>query len=679
MRIGVRTLYRLPLKDIVELRTNLTLVFEDGIEIQATYKEVIIFRALTDFLTKWEVPITSDMWLSNFYTKGYFSKDTYLEMYSLMYQRIVKLILEPQGRYGEHSEVLKDIFKSVNIFVNEIVSKIQDYNIGIEIIDILPIALDEEQLLSIMEVEKNPTQESIEHTYQVLDKVIHKPENSGKVMRLVYDSGMVNLNQLRQLFGSRGFLTEINSQIFKKPMINSFTLGFRDMYEAIIESRAGAKALNLSTKAIQKSEKTAREFQLATMPVEEIVYGDCGNRDYMEITVRPKEIDEDGNVVHQGDLKNLLGSKFLNDKGEWETITPEHKYLEGQTIKLRSVLHCKLRNKKQICTACYGDLAYGMFLHQNVGHINTTNITRDISQSLLSTKHLLKSASSAPLNPHPSVFEFFNLKDEKLFIKPEYIAKKNKNKIYILVPQSQARGLRGINDINILNVNINKISRITNIAIVIEDPEGNKEIHPVSILSDRRYGFFTFDFIRYIRKNGYFVMAEFPDFYAIDISNIDRKLPIIKYERAEFDFNILSDEFSKLIADKKYVIVGGKRKSEYTPEVLVQKLFDLLNKKLSINIKKIEAMVYGFTAYNLDQDNFDLGRNSEYMDVIGLKYAIDYRSIGGSYDWSRFTTKIYSPYMFFPRNKPDHPLDVLFKPNEVLNYYKNAYPLIKDK
>ena len=674
--IPVRALYKLKFEDLIRLKTDLPIQFEDGSIIKVFHKELIISILLTKFLPEWNIKILPDILVSNYYTNGYFSSSTYTKLYSVLYYRIIKEYLEPNNLFNEYEFILKDMYKTINFFQNEFVSRIQDYNIGIEISDILPIALDEEIILSIKKVNEEPTQANIEKTYKVLDRIIKEGKHKDNIMSLVYQSGMVNINQLRQLFGSRGFLTEINSKIFKQPMVNSFTLGFKNMYEALIESRAGAKALYMSTNAIRKSEQHAREFQLATMPVEEIVYTDCGNRDYIEFYVRPKEVDENGKVIWNGDLQNLIGSKYMNERGEWETITPNHKFLEGKTIKLRSILHCKLRNKKQICSACYGDLVYGLFKHSNLGHINVTNITRDISQSLLSTKHLLKSASASEIVLDSVASQFFTVKgSDKLYIKPVYTGKKTVRTI-LHIPQTQVLGLRGLETLNLLNINISKLSRIK--GFMLEIRKGDKsEFYPIKIKNGNRGGYFTIEFLFYIKKHGFTIDEN--DDYAVDITDIDaRKVPIIKYERAEFDFNVLSAEFASLISKRKYVLQNGRRTSEFTAEVLVQKIFDLLNKKLNINIKKIETLVYGFTVFDLDKDNYDLGRNSKYLDVVGLKYAIDYRSIGGSFGWSRLLQKIFNPYLMVEENKPDHPMDVLFKPNEVVNYYNRVYENIKN-
>jgi len=675
-KIKIRALYMLTVEELLRLKTDLNIEFENGEVVKVYHKELIVSILLTRFLPKWNVKILSDILVSNYYVNGYFSSSTYTKLYSILYYRIIKEYLEINNLHAEYEFVLKDMYRTANYFLNEFVSKIQDYNIGIEISDILPIALDEEIITSLKVVNDEPIQSNIEKSYNTLDRIIKSGKHKNNIMTLVYESGMVSINQLRQLFGSRGFLTEINSQIFKQPMVNSFTLGFKNMYEALIESRAGAKALFMSTNAIRKSEQHSREFQLATMPVEEIVYTDCGNKDYMEIFVRPKEVDDNGKVIWNGDLQNLVGSRYLNERDEWEVITPTHKHLEGKTIKLRSVLHCKLRNKKQICSACYGDLVYGLFKHSNLGHINVTNVSSKISQSLLSTKHLLKSASASDITLDNVSSQFFTIRQsDKLHIKPPLVNKKNM-KVILHIPQWQVLGLRGLETLNLLNININKLSRI--LGFTIEIQKGDKsEIYPIKIKNGNRGGYLTIDFLFFIKKNGYTIDEE--DNYAIDITNINAKqVPILKYEKSEFDFNVLSSEFASLLSRRKYVLQNGRRTSEFTAEVLVQKIFDLLNQKLSINIKLIETMVYGFTVFDLDKDNYDLGRNSKYLDVVGLKYAIDYGSIGGSFGWSRLLNKIFNPSLMSGENKADHPLDVLFKPGEVIDYYRKVYQGIKD-
>jgi len=664
-KLPVRNLFKVDLDEILDLRADLTLVFEDGVEIEANWKEIILYRFLMDFIKDLPpIELTSDLWLSNFYESGYFNSGTYTGLYTAIVRKFKEKYIYPNNDNDLLEHILKGMYESVNMIAKKLSKLLGNYVVGIEIPDVLEIQMNEKLLRSIVEVNNTPTQEKIENTYKTLDDVIKEaPDDS--IIKLIYLSKMISISQIQQLFGSRGFLTEINSKIFALPMTNSFTLGCKNIYELAIESRAGAKALYLSSKAIQDSEYMARELQLVTMIIERLEFGDCGSKNYMDFFVEPRKIDPiTGKEIYKGDLRNLVGKWYLDEEtGEEKLITKDSTHLEGKHIKLRTVLGCNLRDKKKVCSKCFGELAYNIFKHQNLGHITTTNTTKPISQSIISTKHLTKSASSGTVELDDTAKKYFMVKDKnKLFFYSKWLNKKTK-KIKLHVPQEQAFGLKSVIDTkDVLKVNLRKASRLYE--VVIEETGKIPNYDVVKLKSGNRFGYFTTYFWDYVIKNGYQI-DEF-DNYEIDLSDWDSKYPIIQYEKVEFDFAALSKEFKNIIKKRKYYKQNGRIRSEFTPDVLVGKLFELVNKKLDINIALLETIVYGFTAYDITNDNYDIGRNSPYDDVVGIKPAIDFRSIGGSYDWDALTNKILDPVSHKDKDKPDHPLDVLFRPNEVL-------------
>jgi len=179
---------------------------------------------------------------------------------------------------------------------------------------------------------------------------------------------------------------------------------------------------------------------------------------------------------------------------------------------------------------------------------------------------------------------------------------------------------------------------------------------------------FTTYFWNYLIKKGYSV--DEMDNYVVDLSDWDFKKPIFRYEKKEFDFAALGEQFKRLIRKRKYLTdrSTGMKYGEFKPEVLVEKLYELLSGKIDINIALLEVLVYGFTAFDINKRDYDLGRNSPNMDLIGLKNAIDGRSFGASAGWNKLHQKVLDPVLFRGDRKPDHPLDVLFTPNEVLKY-----------
>lgn len=667
--IPVRNIFREDI-DISKLRRDIVLLFEDNETIACRYKEVIIFRYLLSFLNEFkEIEITSDIWITNYMENGYFNYDTYTKLYSRILHKFIEKSVKPTENVDLIPKLLKAFYVTMNNLPRVLKGILPEYVIGIELMDILEVQFKEKLLSSIAEVHKNPTQDNIEHTYEVMDSVIKNDLPNTNLIKLVYLSKMVNANQIKQLLGSRGFITEINSTIFKIPMCNSFTLGAKNLYEITIESRNGAKAMFLSNTAIQQSEYLARELQLVTMYVEKLEFTDCGNRDYHEFYIKGDEY-ADGQKIHNSDLPNLIGKHYFDDDGKEKIITKDSKHLENTTVKLRSALHCKLRDKKAICSHCFGELAYSIFKHQNLGHITTTNITRSVTQSLLSTKHLTVSASATKIVLKEPAAQFFNVKSgDKLYLVKKFLGRKTKA-LRIVIPQNQVKSFSDVirhNDI--LSINLIRSSRLSKVLI---EEVGNNETKSleIDIKVGNRYGILTVHFWNYLLKHGY-DLSDNND-YIVDLTEWDAKNPFIQYEKKEYDFSMLNRQFKTLLRKRKYYKdkVTGERVAEFKPEVLVEKLFSLLNTKVNANIALLEVMVYAFTAEDINNNNYDLARNAKKPNLIGLKNAIDNRSLGASLNWNKLDTKVYSPELFARQHKPEHVLDVLFKPNKVLKDFK---------
>jgi len=663
MAVHIRRVFNLPIEDIVQLKHNLDVVFDDNETIlNCDYKAIIVFRCIIDLVNVIPgIKLNSNLYIDNHLNVGYFNYDTYTTMYSMILEQYVNDIVKINNDISLIPKLLREMYVCINNLPVYIKS-LGDYAIGIEILDVFNIQFKDTLLKSMTKVTDIPSQVNIEKTYNELNNILIDLDKTN-VIKLIYLSKMVNENQLRQLFGSRGYVTEIDSSIFTTPMTNSFTLGEKNIYDAGIESRSSAKAYFLSHRAIQNTEYTARGLQLVAMVVERIWYGDCGNTEYTPFYVRPKD------DVYKGDLKELVGKYYLNeDTNKEEVITPLHTHLSGKTIKLRMVDTCKYPDKKKICSKCFGDLAYSILEHQNLGHICVTNPTKDTTQSLLSTKHLTKSASSNVVILNKSLEQFFMVKfKDKLFLQRRFNGRKTKG-LKLHIPQNQVRSFEEVlNTKDIMSINLDKVSWLYE--LVMEEysktVKNNEDMFfPLEVKISSRIGIFTNYFWSYLLKHGYDI--DELDNYVINLDNWDYTKPIIMYEKKEFDFAALGQQFSSLIKTRKYYKSGNVKRAEFTPTVLVEKLFDLLNSKLSTNIALLEVLVYSFTAKDINNNNYDLSRNSPDRELIGIKNAIDDRSISGSFGWNSLERKIFNPELMFPENRPSTPLDVIFKPNETL-------------
>lgn len=657
--VKIRSLLSIEKTFVLEnLKTDLDFLFEDGVVEFMNHKEAVINRYLLDLLTLYpELPIKSTYRINRYYTNGMFTTSSANKLFSVLLEDIIKLVLEPSGRLRELPNVYKKMFEIINAIYNDVAYGKIDYINSINIEDFLDIQMDDELLLSMKMVEKENTVTSVLNTYDVLDKVIRgKKELRMNPVAKGYISGMMKINQVKQILGSIGYRTELDSKIFKKPIASSFCLGIPDMYGMAIDSRAAVKALHLSTVAIQDSEWFARELQLVTMVIKSMTIGDCGSRDYVKWYVKPAM----GEI--KSDLGNMVGKRYLDPETNKElVIKKDDEHLIGKHILIRAAHKCKLKDKHSICSACFGELSYGVFEHTNLGHLCGTTMTVPISQSILSTKHLAASAVAHSIVLDTVAKRFLSIKDKYHYaINKSFNA--NKNKAKLIITQDQILGLKDlIRPSDVKKTEITRVSLIEHITITTEAKNGKLEYFPIIIKDSGRYGSFTHKFLEYVVEAGYTLDGQ--DRYVIDLAGWTSAQAIITLPQVEYNFLDLSKETKALLKTMPNYKDGS---CKYTPELLVEELFSLVNSKLAVNLAVIEVIVYAFTVTSIINKNYNLGRNIENPGIADIRDLIKHRSLGAGYGHEYVVHKLLSPDSFQKEHRMNHLLDGLIKPNEVL-------------
>lgn len=655
-----------PLYILDNLSGTHKVLFDDNTLVDMNTSEIVVSRYFWEIFKIYNIPIIFKYKISNYYTNNMYTGKTHVKLLSDLWKDLIDLFTK-NDNYKEDiiKSVQKDFFRVNFNFLEEIYSELSyrlyNHSSSINIVDLLDIQLVPELMKSMEEVAVSMSMESIENSYNVLDSVIREERFKNNQVAKAYISGMVNANQMKQVLGPRGFVTELDSSIFKYPIASSFTLGLRNMYEVSTDSRSGAKALYLSNKAIQDSEYFGRELQLATMVTEELKFGDCGSTDYINWYVKPKE-EYNGITTYKGDLPNLEGKWYLNEEtNTLEKITKSMTHLYGKNIKIRSAMKCKLKDKRHICSKCFGELAYAIPSHFNLGHTCSTEINSKISQSILSTKHLATSATSGNITLDDVAKKYFTIKD-----KNGYVFRNNllsaKNKISIMITQDECFGLKDIMlNKNITAIDPGSVSVINNITLKIENHKGNVDYVLIPVRIGNRYGVLEPKFLKYVIDNG-FETDEYGNFI-IGLNNWTSVSPILRLPEVEFSFLALSKDTKDMF---KSMAVTKEGYSKDSPDTLLSKVFRLVNSKLDINIALFEVVVYSFTTYDMKNGNYDLGRNSSDVQLANLLTIIDRRSAGASYGYDNLSGKIVTPNLFSTANKCDHKLDVLFAPNEIL-------------
>ncbi|EPU3828898.1 hypothetical protein ACVWU4_000879 [Campylobacter coli] len=660
--VNVEELLKFEPKEMLDgLKTDLKIKFQDGVVEDMPYREVILLRYILEVFK--HIPgtkIVSKFRPAKYYVNGSFSSKTIIEVCENIFQAAVEEFLIPNnGKRSMLNDFYDSLYGMLNTIYNEVIFSKLHYAPGINIEDFLEIQYNPKLIKALQKLEKEPNPDNVNACYTVLDNLLRN-EYKGNPVAEGYMAGFINSRQIYQMLGPRGYIAELDGKIFSKPITSSFVLGMKDIYESAVESTSARKALSVSTEGIKKTEYFARELQLVAMYIENLVDGDCGSKEYIVRYVRP----DNGKGV--SDLKTLLGKRYLNEEtGKEEYITNNHKHLIGKTIKLRSPLTCKHPDKRCVCSACFGQLSYAIAETDNLGHACSVEVTRQVSQTVLSFKHLMTSSNLVSISLDEIASEFLMIKDNNYLIFKPGIFNSINTKIELVIEQTQAFGLKDLNNqIDIYKLQLSSVSSIKDFIIRVTNKQGVVTEYPINLnptKGQKKYSLFTYEFIQHCLDGN--TSLDDDERFIINITNYNKNDYFLYLPEVEFNFLGLA---SSIKSEFKHLQVMTGIASKETPESKLHRLYELLNTKFDINIAIVEVIVYAFTVCSLRLNNYDIGRHSDDKQLLPIRTIIKNRSLGAAYGWENVIKIIFSASSFNGNNAVSHPLDVLFTPNEVL-------------
>ena len=678
--MSIKTLLKI---DRVNLKLNLKhgglIRFDDGVEVPYSKNEMIFLRYLLEPIVRLdlvnELKLTSIVDIKKYFINNRYTGKTINSIVSKLFEIIVKDFIRPRRgndiipkdyvfdttlldytldkitinkNTTPSKEILVLFFKYCYEMNDDLWSNIVfenlEYTTGLDIRDFLDIQFEPELMDSIKEAGEKQTPEAIEYTYQVLDKLMKSDKFRDNPIAVGYNAGTMNPAQLRQMLASRGFVTEITGQIFKRPVTNSFVLGMGDIYEMSIESRSGAKALYFTIVGVEKSEYMARGIQLVSTILEKVIEGDCGSTEYVNWYMRhPTE--------HTGsdDLQNMLGMYYLDeDTGKVEVISKDSTHLYGKTIKLRHIFKCKLKNSRHVCSRCLGDISYSLFRHNNVGFFGTTVGTHKCTQFIISTKHLTMSAKAVSLTVAKEASKYIVTKGNSYYLRANVNLGVGSHRI--IIEQSGIIGLKGLNDLDLSNSNPIRSYRLNSIFIEHTNKNGTEMVE-LKLRQKSTFGVLTKEFLGYMQNRW---TLDHLDRVIVDLDEWDKTQPIVFSPEIEYSFLDLAIKVKSMF---------DKMEPDETPDGFLQKLFDVINSKLSVNLSLLSAMSYGFTIRNPETDDYRLGRHSDKVSIRSLDTIINNRSLGAGYGWENLSRNIFLPTAFYGKNNVGLPMDIIIDLN----------------
>lgn len=503
------------------LRGEFIVVFRDG-ELITNHKEVIYSSYVWDYHRKYpNTPLLMSHHIKSLNKDGETAASAHLKLIN----NVLWSVYDAYANVPDRQALLDDLsrlgYEITNRMYNELSTRLEEYVTSLDIVDF--IAITKFPAVEKALDEMLPSEEGISDIASMLQRQLKsEPAFKENPLAIAIRTGIARMGQALQCLGPRGYLTDVDSNIFKYPITSSYIQGIRSLHDSMIESRSASKALMNSSKPLQDSEYFSRRQQLICQNVKNLHLGDCGSQEYLLWHVKAEY--EVGGKKIPSDLSTIAGKYYLDETtNRLNVVRESDKHLIGKTIKMRSIIAgCRHTDPYGVCEVCYGETALAVPMNANIGHIACVSMTSVLGQLILSTKHYDGSSTVEGIVLKPSDKKYLTTETNgyRYFLNDKL---KSKNvKIYVNV--HEATGLPDIKLVqNVLQLNISRISEFEQILLSVGDAK-SQEILSLDVHVSARHSSMSHDFLKYIKEKGYAITEDGK--YEFDMSDWDYSLPI---------------------------------------------------------------------------------------------------------------------------------------------------------
>lgn len=580
--------------------------------------------------------------------------DTHLAYFS----KATQGIFESYNKQVDMDHIAKRIYQLTNQMFNAFVLRLEEEVTSIDILDFIEV-VDHPKVAKAIAAMK-PNAKSIERTYEAVCNVIMDPaELVGNAVAEPIKSKLTKENQAMQCLVARGAMSDIDSNIFPTPVMDSYLSGITGLRDAMIESRSASKAQINTTGPVRDAEYFNRIEQLITSYVigVETENGqpvkDCGSKTYRERQLTPS------------DFMDWVGKCYLDEtSGQLKVLKAQDRHLVDKVLKFRSVFDCKVLSRQHICQTCYGDLYYNIPVGTNLGHTGATATCKDVSQIIISTKHYDASAVGEEIQ-----YGEYDLKFVRLGTDPNHILLNSRLKGYddltITLSASEATRLSEIMTADLNTISIRRISAISEVRFDFTDRMGLPDSGVVPVSMGTQYSSLSKSFLAYLKKERWDLTDS--GNYRIDMKNWDYSepafiMPMKQMSMMDFFLTIEYILKSKTTEDaaKRTVIPGIKHlKKIADPWDGLMYLHEVVQQKFKINIVHLEVMVQALRVMNLKERDYRIPLGTEHGQVGDFNEVIGNRSLGAKLAYQYIMDIFDSPEVDIIEGRHPHAMDYM--------------------
>ena len=634
------------------------LVFDDGAVVMTTAKATLMSSYFWRINQRYDMPILKEHHMEHYFKSGaVVTTGSHLKLFSKIANSLRDFLDDTKFDIRQElSNAAKMAYQATNDLYNYTVVELLEYMSSNNIEDFVEIATNPELMAKKQELrDKLETMDlatagkEITALHDFTAKLIDRDHSENPVAKAV-KAGVMSYSQLMQCVSARGNCTDSDGTVFGKPIIDSFTDGIIGLADSMMESRSAAIAINSTHENLEDSEYMNRRFQFITMSLQRGHYGDCGSTKTLPWLVR-----------NEDDLKSLNGSYYIGESGKPVRFSSSDKHLLGKTIHRRSVMAgCAHSDSAGVCSTCLGDIVSYMPHGTNVGHALTVPITHNISQAILSVKHLFKSVLLSDIDVPASDLEFINTVANKPFyyLNPDMGKYKS---LSITINKSMVPGEADIfSQIPLDKINSLTIAELEAFEIDYGD-EHESNSTPITVRRSNRKPSFSIELIRYLRENQDLVSVTNKGKMQIDMSKWAFNDPLFVMPMKSTDMSDLQKNAELLVESRMKELT--KRAHNTKPHEILVELLDLLRSKFNVSIHSLEAIIYSYMIVDLDTGDYRLPKADTNAQLSVGKHVIISRSLGPMMAYQGQQALLLKPSVYLVDNRMDHPLDFMLFPD----------------
>ncbi|TXG83175.1 MAG: hypothetical protein E6R13_04215 [Spirochaetes bacterium] len=540
-------------------------------------------------------------------------------------------------------------YQITNLVYNVMSFQLEKYVSSSSLLDYIEIYRDQRISQHVEKVRKDPypTPTKIETCSNLVTKEIKDPlfQPHNPIVR-VLQSGNTKVESALQSVSMRGTATDIDSRLFRKPIVNGYLFGLDKLEDQMMDSRTSAKALSYAKKPMQDSEYLNRKLQLLASSISTLYMEDCGTKRYFDVVLPT--------FKHLNDYRGKY--YFDEEAGVEKEIMVWDTHLIGKTIKLRRVFSCLNHDRHGVCVKCFGSLGYSIPKGTNIGHQCAINLQSPVGQLLLSAKHFTANGTADEFVFSDAEKRYLHI--PKSMMNEFYVNKRLSDyryKIRFYTKESEGIGsLR--NTKSFKGLAPTRYSGLSTIKFIIYDELDNPiDVMDVNLATPTasRVSSFSIEALEYIMSMGW---ENYEDGTCeVDMAGWNDGQPLLIMPMKQFSTPEFMNSIEKFIRGDVGTV---KPMIKYDSiEEGMEAFHELVSDKLSINISNLEiimlsCMISSETDYRPPIDKMQ-GQLAKYSDIMFN------RSLGAFMAYQTQSKAFRSEKSYIYKQRSPHPLDKL--------------------